>query len=131
MNHQALLQQPYHLSTRQIEELRSDFFRVDLGLGTVSAREPAARTALEEPVASVHAAIQAPPVANVDETSWREGNRKGWLWVGVTPVATMFLLAKKPLHGFPPLQPLTHFQKGYHRPPKRLPVNVQSDTRRR
>ena len=30
--------------------------------------------------------------ANVDETSWQEGDKKSWLWVAVTPIATMFLL---------------------------------------
>jgi transposase len=31
--------------------------------------------------------------ANVDETSWREGGRKAWLWVVVTPLVTLFHIA--------------------------------------
>jgi len=48
--------------------------------------------ALESPVAEVAAAILEQSVANVDETSWPEGNKTCWLWVAVTPIATMFLL---------------------------------------
>ena len=88
----AALSGQYHLSKRQIEELLNDFFGLDLSLGTVHALEQGMSEALEEPVAEIAAAIKEQAVANVDETSWREGNRKGWLWVAVTPVATMFLL---------------------------------------
>jgi transposase len=88
----AILSGQYHLSKRQIEELLSDFFGVAIGLGTVQALEQATSVALEAPVAEVSAAIQEQSVANVDETSWREDHRKGWLWVVVTPVATLFLL---------------------------------------
>ena len=88
----AALSGQYHLSKRQIEELLADFFGLDVGLGTVKALEQATSLALESPVVEVQAAIQEQPVANVDETSWREGNKKGWLWVVVTPIATLFLL---------------------------------------
>lgn len=88
----AALSGQYHMSKRQIQELLSDFFSVSIGLGTVQTLERATSEALEPPVTEVHAAVKAQAMANVDETSWREGARKGWLWVVVTPIATMFLL---------------------------------------
>jgi transposase len=88
----AALSGQYHLSKRQIAELLSDFFGISIGLGSVQTLEQATSEALLPPVAEVHAAVKEQAVANVDETSWREGARKGWLWVMVTPLATLFLL---------------------------------------
>jgi transposase len=88
----AALSGQYHLSKRQIEELLADFFGVELGLGSVTALEQATSEALKEPVEEVQAAVKEQPVANVDETGWREGKQKGWLWVAVTGVATVFLI---------------------------------------
>lgn len=88
----AVLSGQSHLSKRQIEELRDEFFGIEMGLGTVSALEQATSQVLEAPVTEVHAAVKEQAVANVDETGWREGNRKAWLWVIVTQVGTMFLL---------------------------------------
>ena len=88
----AALSGQYHLSKRQIEEMLCDFFGVDIGLDTVHALEQGISEALKAPVAEVADAIQQQPVANVDETSWKEGDKKSWLWVVVTPIATLFLL---------------------------------------
>lgn len=48
--------------------------------------------ALKDPVTEVADAIKQQPLANVDETSWKQGDKKSWLWVAVTPIATMFLI---------------------------------------
>lgn len=88
----AALSGQYHLSKRQIEEILCDFFGADIGLGTVHALEQSMSEALKDPVAEVADAIKQQPLANIDETSWQEGNKKNWLWVAVTPIATMFLL---------------------------------------
>jgi len=36
--------------------------------------------------------VQAQPVANVDETSWKEGVARRWLWVAVTALVSVFLM---------------------------------------
>jgi transposase len=36
--------------------------------------------------------VQAQPVANVDETGWREGRQRRWLWVAVTTLVSVVLL---------------------------------------
>lgn len=88
----AVLSGQYHLSKRQIEELLWDFFGVDMSLGSVAALEQATSATLEGPVAEAQAAVKEQPVANVDETGFKEGNRRAWLWVAVTGVVTVFLL---------------------------------------
>ncbi len=88
----AALSGPYHLSKRQIEELLEDFFGVELGLGRVWALEEATSEVLKEPVEEVQEAVKEQPVANVEETGWREGTKRGWLWVAVTAAATVFLI---------------------------------------
>src|SRR5262249_2663642 len=36
--------------------------------------------------------IQQQPVAQVDETGWREANHRAWLWTAVTEAVTVFLI---------------------------------------
>jgi transposase len=52
-------------------------------------RETAA--ALEPVVREAHGYVSGRP-ANVDETGWREGRKRGWLWVAVTACVTVFLV---------------------------------------
>jgi transposase len=47
--------------------------------------------ALEPIVQQAHAHVAGRP-ANVDETGWREGGKRGWLWVAVTASITVFLV---------------------------------------
>src|SRR5204862_174172 len=64
--------------------------------------------ALAAPVGQVREYVRQQALANADETSWRVGGRKAWLWVAVTASATAFLIharrgaegAKKLLGGF-------------------------------
>lgn len=82
----------YHLSRRTTVALLRDLGGVALALGSVSACEAAASQALAPPVAAAQAFAQQQPVAHVDETGWREGRRRAWLWVAVTATVTVFLV---------------------------------------
>ena len=83
----------YHLSVRAIIALMRDTYGVEMSEGSVIACQDAASNAVQAPVAEAYAYVQAQPVANADETSWPQGNRrKGWLWVAVTPLVTVFLI---------------------------------------
>ena len=44
------------------------------------------------PVAAEALAHVAGKPANVDETGWREGGKRAWLWVAVTAAVTAFLV---------------------------------------
>lgn len=85
----------YHLSKRTIEDLLHDFFGVDISLGSVSACEQAVSESLSEPVAEARAYVEAAPVKHADETGWREGNGRAWLWTAVTSLVTVFLVHAK------------------------------------
>jgi transposase len=43
-------------------------------------------------VAEVQTAVQQAAVANVDETGWRQGKQRAWLWTAVIPTLTVFLI---------------------------------------
>lgn len=88
----SLLGGRYQLSDRQVQEVLATLFGVDLGLGSVPALKQATSAALAAPVAAAHAYVQAQGQINVDETGWREANRRAWLWVAVTTRVTVFLV---------------------------------------
>jgi transposase len=82
----------YHLSRRTTVGLVHDLCGVELALGSVTACEAAASQALATPVAAAQAFVQQQPAAHVDETGWREGRRRAWLWVAATATVTVFLI---------------------------------------
>jgi transposase len=85
----ALLSGRYRLSRREVAQLISDVWGANVALGSVVELEQATSAALAPVVAEAQAVAQRAAVANVDETGWREGRRKAWLWVMVTTVLTV------------------------------------------
>src|SRR6266540_5064562 len=79
-----------HLSQRTTHTVREDLFGVSLGLGTMANLEPVTTQAVAAPVAEARAAVQAQPAASVDETGWREGQQRAWLWTVVTAWGRVF-----------------------------------------
>lgn len=88
----ALCTGAYHLSKRTTQSVLEDLFGVSMGLGTVANLEQATAQALAEPVAEARAYVQAQPVAYADETGWREGTQRAWLWTAVTTWVTVFVV---------------------------------------
>src|SRR6266852_4200568 len=86
----ALLVGHFHLSRRDTQELLVDVGGENLSLGALSVLEGRTAQALAAPYAAVQAAVAAAPAVNADETSWREGNRKAWLWTATTPALSLF-----------------------------------------
>jgi transposase len=86
----ALCTGAYHLSKRTTQAVLADLFGVSLGLGTIATLEQATTRAVAEPVAEARAYVQAQPAAYVDETGWREGQQRAWLWTVVTAWVTVF-----------------------------------------
>ena len=74
-------------------------FHTDLALGSVSAIEQNVSAALSQPVEEARTYVRQQPVVNADETSWRQGKQKLWLWIGTTPLVTVFLLATRGAEG--------------------------------
>lgn len=88
----ALLGGGYRLSRRQTQGLLADTVGVELSLGTVHALEQATAEAVAAPVQEAEAYVQQHRQANVDETSWKEGKGRAWLWTVVTRWVTIFAI---------------------------------------
>ena len=88
----SILSGHYHLSKRETVGIMGDFFSADLGLGRVSKLEKRSSAALEQPVEEARVYARSQPAVNQDETGWREGAKKAWLWVLATKYVTLFMI---------------------------------------
>ena len=88
----ALLHGRYRISNRELVALLHMVWLLPISVGSVAHLQQLASAALAPAQAEVQAAIAAADHVHVDETSWREGQRKAWLWVAVGSLATLFLL---------------------------------------
>ena len=81
------------LSKRSIRQLFADIHGIPISLGGVSKLEAKTGLALR----SIHAEALDHTQgldANVDETGWKQGPKKAWLWVAVTSLVTVFLIRR-------------------------------------
>ena len=81
------------LGKRPIRQLFADLHGIPISLGSISKLE--ARTGLA--LRSIHdeALDHTQGLdANVDETGWKQGPKKAWLWVAVTSLVTAFLIRR-------------------------------------
>ena len=79
------------LGKRAVRAVFADVFDIPVSLGVVSKHEAAVSRALEPIHAAAHAHTKGLD-ANVDETGWKQGRAKAWLWVAVTNLVTVFLI---------------------------------------
>ncbi len=87
----ALLTGACRLSKRTSSWVCHNLLGVPLSPAEVCGVERQVTAALAPAVAQAREHVQSQP-ANVDETSWREGKKKGWLWAAVTAGVTVFLI---------------------------------------
>jgi transposase len=86
----ALLTGAYHASKRSAQEILQDLFGVAMSLGALSGCEDKVGTLLAGPVAEAFAWAREQSAAHADETGWKEGRRRAWLWVLTTASVTVF-----------------------------------------
>lgn len=86
----ALFVGAYRISRRVAVEALGDLFGADLSLGSVANVEQAMSAAVAKPVDEAVKYAQEQPVGHADETGWREGKQKMWLWVLATPMVAVF-----------------------------------------
>jgi transposase len=89
----ALLHGRYRLSARECAAVLGEVFGVPLGLGSVPALCQQVSAAVATPYEEAATYVQAQPVANVDETGWKQAGQRRWLWVAVTALVTVFRVA--------------------------------------
>jgi transposase len=96
--HVGVLSGQYRQSHRMVQELLGELFGVKLSLGSVNRLRQEISQAVAPVVSQAHQYVKVQGYANVDETSFAQGNgdgnnpdgRKGWLWVMVTPLVSYF-----------------------------------------
>jgi transposase len=82
----------YHLAKRTTQRGREDLFGVSICVGTLANLEQATVAALAQPAAEARAYVPVQPVAYLDETGWREGRARAWLWAAVTTWVMVFVV---------------------------------------
>jgi transposase len=88
----ALCTGAYHLSKRTTQAVMEDLCGLPMSLGTIANLEHATTQALAAPVAEAQTYVRTQPVAHLDETGWREGRTRAWVWVAVTAWVTVFVV---------------------------------------
>ena len=87
----ALLSGAYRVGKRGVARLMGDLLGVPIGPAAVCGLQHRTAAALGPVAAEAHAYVAARP-ANVDETGWRQGGHRAWLWVAVTATLSVFLI---------------------------------------
>jgi len=89
----ATLSGRFRLSRREVAELCETVLEAPLSVGSVATLCQATSVALAAPVAAAVATLPDAAVVNADETPWKEGKARPWLWVAVTALVTVFQIA--------------------------------------
>ncbi len=82
------------LGKRPIKQLLADLFSLDISLGMISKIERQTSRLLKTPYKALWRIIREAN-ANIDETSWRQGQKKFWLWLAASRWAVIFKIAKR------------------------------------
>ena len=88
----ALCTGAYRLSKRTTQQALDDLFGVPMSVGSLNQSEQLTTAVVAEPVEQARAHVEEQGVAHLDETSWRQGGKRAWLWVAVTSMVTVFLI---------------------------------------
>jgi transposase len=91
----ALCTGAYHLSQRTTQQVMAELFGLPLRVGTIANLEHATVQAWAEPVTEARSYVQQQPAAYRDETGWREGQQRAWLWTAVTAWVTVFVVRRR------------------------------------
>jgi len=89
----ATLSGGYRLSRRAVADLCDTLLEAPLSVGSVDALCQATSAALAQPVAEAAATLPQAPVVHADETPWKQGKTRPWLWVAVTALVSVFRIA--------------------------------------
>jgi transposase len=88
----ALCTGSYRLSKRTTAQVMDDVFGVPMSVGTISQSEKTTTEVVAAPVEEARTYVHEQRIAHLDETSWRQGDKRAWLWVAVTSWVTVFLV---------------------------------------
>jgi transposase len=89
----SVLAGAYRLGKRPIRQLALDLFGLSISTGMICRLERQGAAELEAPVEDLREHVRQAASGHIDETSWRQGDEKMWLWVAVTRLVTVFTIA--------------------------------------
>src|SRR5512147_2400671 len=89
----SVLAGAYRLGKRPIRQLADDLLGLSISTGMIARLERQAAVELEAPVEGLREYVHNADSAHSDETSWKQGRDKAWLWVAVTNLVTVFAIA--------------------------------------
>jgi len=82
----------FSISRRDVQEMMTSIFQVEMSLGAVSAQEAKLSDALEQTVAEAQTYVQQQTQINTDETGWKKSRKRYWLWTATSEWVTIFLI---------------------------------------
>jgi transposase len=82
----------YRLGKRPIRRLVCDLLGLSISTGMICRLERQAAAELGPPVEELRQHVRDAASAHIDETSWRQGRDKAWLWGAVTDLVTVFVI---------------------------------------
>lgn len=88
----ATLLAVYRMSRRMVTEFMADFFDLAMCTGSVVKCQQVVSAAVAKPVKKAHEHVKAAPVKYCDESGWREGRQRAFLWTVVTAAVTVFVI---------------------------------------
>jgi transposase len=91
----ASLHGRFRLTEREIVQAVEGLWGLELSLGSVAEMCQEVSEALAKPYQEILLEISSSDHLNVDETGWKLGKMRQWLWVAVSGLATVFLLNSK------------------------------------
>src|SRR5512147_2065050 len=89
----SVLAGAYRLGKRPIRRLADDLLGLSISTGMICRLERQGAAELEAPVEGLREYVRNADSAPIDETSWKQGRDKAWLWVAVTSLVTVFAIA--------------------------------------
>src|SRR5512135_2804599 len=89
----SVLAGAYRLGKRPIGQLARDLFGLSISTGMICYLGRQGAAELEAPVEGLRQHVRDAASAHIDETSWKQGRDKAWLWGAVTNLVTVFVIA--------------------------------------
>jgi transposase len=80
------------MSRRATALVLADMFGATLSTGSIEKVLKDASRSLAEPWEAIKRAVQVGDVAHADETSWRRGGQRMWLWAALSATAACFVI---------------------------------------
>jgi transposase len=81
------------LGKRPIRQLALDLFGLSIATGRICYLERQGAAEVEAPVEELRDHVRQADSGHSDETTWKQGQDKAWLWVVVTNLVTVFAIA--------------------------------------